>query len=121
MNGPEVLIPLMGIIWPMSVAIIFLYLFFSSRNKIRLALIESGRDASIFKYRKSVDRVRTLKTGIICLMAGLGLFIGYLMHTLTGIPEEVAYISSTLLFVGVGLVGFYSYALKLPKETADIV
>lgn len=121
MNGPEVLIPLMGIMWPMLVTIIFFFLYFSSRNKIRMALIESGRDASIFKYRKSVDRVRTLKTGITCLMGGLGLFIGYLMHVLTGIPEEVAYTASILLFVGVGLVGFYLYALKLPQETAEMV
>ena len=118
-----ILIPLMGILWPMIALIVFLFLHYSSKNKIRMALIESGRDASIFRSRRKVDRLRTLKNGIVCLMVGIGIMVGYLMSELVGIPEEVASISSIFLFIGMGLIGFYTYAMKQPisEEVSDMV
>lgn len=123
MDGAMILVPLMGIIWPMLALIVFMYLYFSSRNKIRMALIESGRDASIFRSRKKVDRLRTLKHGIICLMVGVGFLLGYAMHGLAGLPEEIAYFAGIFICVGAGLVAFYLYILKLPlqQEEAEMV
>ena len=46
------------------------YMYFSTRNKERLALIEKGADASIFvKGKKGYTTIFT--------MAGLGLFTGF--------------------------------------------
>ena len=118
-----ILIPLMGIIWPMLALIIFVYMHYSSKNKIRMALIESGRDASIFRSRKKVDRLRTLKNGVVSLMVGLGVMVGYLMNQIAGIPEEVALVSSIFLFIGMGLIAFYAYAMKQPisEEVSEMV
>ena len=123
MDGGMLLIPLMGIIWPMLTLIIFLYLHYSSRNKVRMALIESGRDASIFRSKTKVDRLRTLKNGVICLMIGTGLFIGYLMHVLARLPEEIAYPAAVFICIGAGLVMFYWFLMKQPEqaEVADMV
>jgi hypothetical protein len=122
MGGPELLIPLMGIMWPMLALIVFIYNYFNTKSKIRLALIQSGRDASIFNERsnRTVNRLRTLKQGVICLMAGFGLMIGAMLESLTSIPEPIAYIASILLLIGTGLIVFYMYVAKQPlEETSD--
>lgn len=116
MENIGVLIPLMGIIWPFLALIVFLYLHYSSRNKINMALIESGRDASIF-YRPE-RRYNSLKWGIVSIMAGLGILAGALLHRL-GLPEDTAYFAPILIFVGVGLVGFYQYVSKKGVQQAQ--
>lgn len=113
MGSPELIIPIMAIIWPMLALIIFVYVYFTTRTKVKLALIESGRDASIFRGSgQSVNRLLTLKQGVICLMAGLGLIVGAFFEKVTNWPEPVAYLVPLLLFIGSGLVGFYLFFNK---------
>lgn len=121
MGGPELLIPLMGIMWPMLALIVFIYHFFNSRLKIRLALIQAGRDASIFHERgdRTVNRLRTLKQGVVSLMAGFGLMVGSFLDTVTAIPDPIAYIGSVLLLIGTGLIAFYMYISKQPLEERE--
>lgn len=121
MGRAELLVPIMAIIWPMLALIIFVYMFFTARTKIKLALIQSGRDASIFrKSDKVVNRLRTLKQGVICLMGGVGLMIGSWLEAITSMPEPVAYIAPVLLLIGTGLILFYIYAGKQSlEETSD--
>jgi len=115
MDELEVLIPIMGIIWPFLALIVFLYLHYSTKNRISMALIESGRDASIL--RRPQRRRNSLKLGIVSLMAGLGLLVGNILESL-GMDEEPAYFSAILIFVGIGLVGYYLYeARQLEKES----
>lgn len=112
---PELVIPVMGIIWSHLALIIFIVLFFRSRNKIRLALIESGRDASIF--RKPVNRLNTLKNGLVLVMGGAGLLIGTVFDAM-GVQDGVAYIAPVLLLIGFGLVGFYTF-LQRNRELGE--
>jgi len=120
MGGAELLIPIMGIIWPMLALIIFVYMYFTTRTKIKMALIESGRDASIFRRSgKTVNRLRTLKQGVIFLMAGLGLLFGSLLEAMTNMPEPVAYFAPILLLIGMGLIVFYVYLGKQPLEDTN--
>jgi len=108
----------MAIIWSNLSFIILIYLYFSSRNKIRKALIESGRDASIFRQYK--DPIINLKYGIVAVMAGLGLLFGCFLETYMRIEEEVAYLAPMFIFIGVGLIAFYLYAQRrLDKERLE--
>lgn len=113
MSRIEVLIPLFGIMGNFLAIIIFIYFYFTSRHRERMALIESGRDASIFKRDKDPS-TRSLKYGIVTVMAGLGLVIGTILDKL-GMPEEVAYFSMVLIFGGMGLLAYY-FLLKSKRE-----
>lgn len=122
MHGPEVAIAINAVVWPFIATIVFFYMFFSHRTKVRLALIESGRDASIFR-RNAVDKLRSLKQGIVALMAGIGLLFGGFFDAI-GMEDGVAYLAGVLLFVGVGLVFFYFYVNRsgeIHEHESDIL
>jgi len=116
MSGPEVLIPLFAIIGNFMAIIIFIYFFFTSRHRERMALIESGRDASIFKRDRDPSS-RSLKYGMVAVMSGLGLLIGSILERI-GMAGEVAYFSMVLIFGGMGLVGYY-FSLKGKRESSS--
>lgn len=105
----EVLIPILAIVGFFAAIIIFIYMFFTSRNRIRLALIDQGKDVSIF--RKSSRRSLALRNGLVAVMVGAGLLIGYLLEKV-GIPGFVAYTAMVLIFGGIGLVAYYFYERK---------
>lgn len=113
MSRLEILIPLFAVIGNFMAIIIFIYFYFTSRHRERMALIESGRDASIFKRDKNPS-TRSLKYGIVAVMAGLGLVVGTILDKL-GMPEEVAYFSMVLIFGGIGLLAYY-FLLKAKRE-----
>ena len=102
-------IPIIAIISNFAAIIIWVYLYYTSRHRERMALIERGVDASIFKVNQ--DPTTALKYGIVLVLAGIGVLMGYLLESI-GLPAFVAYFSMILIFSGTGLVGFYSYAQK---------
>ena len=104
--GDAIIIPILGIIWPFAALIVFVYLYFQSRNKIRMALIESGRDASIFKKSRRNNQLGTLKAGVIAGMGGMGILAGSGLEA-AGMQSEASYFSAILIFLGIGLIGFY--------------
>lgn len=102
------------IIMPAILGVIFgiYYLYISSRNKERLALIEKGADASIFfNSKKSLTptwKVLVLNLAVLMMGIGLGIFIGNMMHTTFGLPEEVAFPGTIFLVGGISLfTGFF--------------
>ncbi len=104
-----------GILIPISLFLaIFgiVYLYLSTRNKERLALIEKGADASIFMGNRSnsssVGRVLLLNLALLLMAIGLGVFIASIMIYNLGVDEDVAYPGTIFLMAGIGLfVGFY--------------
>lgn len=99
-----------AIAWPFITTIFFLFLYFRSRNKIKMALIDSGRDAQSLEPLRR-NRSVNLKWGIMATMAGLGLLVGNVLDAV-GMQDDVAYLAPVLLFVGIGLVGYYTYQMK---------
>lgn len=84
-----------------------------------MALIERDKDAGIF--RKSRDRSLALRNGLVGIMVGVGLLLGYQLEQI-GVTPFVAYLSMVFIFGGLGLVGYYLYAQKnLPEEEREIV
>jgi hypothetical protein len=101
------------VIMPLLIAAIFgiFYLYFSTRNKERLALIEKGADASIFVSAKKstapIWKVLILNLALLLIGVGVGIFIASLLHYNMGVKDEVAYPGTIFLLAGIGLfVGF---------------
>src|SRR5664279_1549292 len=81
--GPDLLIPLSLFLAIFGV----IYLFLSTRNKERLALIEKGADASIFMNgsRNGIPtgRIIILNLALLLIGIGVGVFIALLLSTYT--------------------------------------
>ena len=97
MNG-EVFIPISMFA---SLAII-LWIYFTNRNKERMALIEKGADAKLFKTQRSP--ISALKWGMLFLGVGIGVLFGNIIAANTNLEEAVAYISMISLFGGISLI-----------------
>ena len=76
------------------------YLFLSTRNKERLALIEKGVDARIF--------IIILNLALLLMGIGIGVFIGLILSTYTSMDNDGIYPAAIFTMAGVGLfIGFY--------------
>lgn len=87
------------------------YLYFSTRNKERMALIEKGADADIFFSKKQrtapVWKILILNLSLLLIGIGLGLFTGSLLEHL-GLQTQVVYPACILIMSGLGLfLGFH--------------
>jgi len=99
-----------GIFVPLAFfALVFgsLYIYFTTRNKERLALIEKGADPELFKSKADVNSGnRTFKTGLFFIGIALGIIAGYFLSE-GGMQEVSAYFSMIFLFGGIALVVSY--------------
>jgi flagellar biosynthesis protein FliQ len=84
------------------------YLFLSTRNKERLALIEKGVDASIFRSnRNSFQKIIILNLALLFMGIGIGVFIALLLATYTSLDKGALYPAMVFLMAGVSLfIGF---------------
>lgn len=97
-----------------------IYLFLSTRNKERLALIEKGADAGIFMKGKqnnsSAGKIIILNLSLLLMGIGVGVFIALILSTYTSLNEDALYPAITFIMAGLGLfIGFYM-TKKLDKE-----
>lgn len=85
------------------------YLFLSTRNKERLALIEKGADASIFSRNgNSFQKVILLNLALLLMGIGVGVFIALLLATYTSLDKGAVYPAMIFLMAGASLLlGFY--------------
>jgi hypothetical protein len=114
----EELIPIIAVAGFWTAVIVFVYMYFTSRNRIRMALIERDKDAGIF--RKTRDRSLALRNGLVGVMVGVGILLGYQLEQL-GVTPFVAYLSMVFIFGGLGLIAYYLYAQKKLPEEREIV
>ena len=79
------------------------YIYITTRNKERLALIEKGADPKLFKSKEDASSgFRTFKLGLFFIGIALGILGGYFL-TEGGMQEEPAYFSMIFLFGGIAL------------------
>ncbi len=107
-----------GILVPLTVfASIFgmVYVWLTTRNKERLALIDKGADASLWTVKKSNRTNYTLKIGMLAVGIGIGVLVGSLLASYTTLDEEVAFPSMIFLFGG----GFLIANALIEKKTAE--
>lgn len=108
----------------MEVALVFIalfaavfgimYLYYSTRHKERLALIEKGADASLFNTGKEKSPGSfswskfTLKAGMFLTGIGLGVIAGAIVSALNLLEEGPDYVSMIFIFGGLSLVLYYA-------------
>jgi hypothetical protein len=105
---PDILIPISLFLAIFGV----IYLFLSTRNKERLALIEKGVDASIFMNGRQngipAGRIIILNLALLLMGIGVGVFIALLLSTYTSLHDDAIYPATIFTMAGIGLfVGFY--------------
>jgi hypothetical protein len=109
------------------------YLYFSTRNKERMALIEKGVDASIFmkgasKRTPPIWKIFILNLGLLAMGIGVGILLGSLLTYYFGysgtwenrpvnyITSETFYSASIFLCAGSALLIGFNQTKKLDKK-----
>ncbi len=90
----------------------FIYLFYTTRHKERMALIEKGADASLFaKVREGGKFIKmakmTLKAGMFLMGIGLGIVAGAMLDSFGVMTSGANFTSMIFLFGGLSLVLYY--------------
>jgi hypothetical protein len=110
-----------GIFIPLSFfasIVLIVYIYYTNRNKERMALIEKGLDASIFRSPKSTGLL-TIKFAFLFIGIGIGILVGNILETTTRLNEEVAYFSMIFLFGGASLIIFHLLEKKFAKTEKE--
>lgn len=81
------------------------YLYFTSRHRERMALIERGLPPAMPPIQSPLDQ--SLKYGLVGLGLGIGLIMGAFLARYTWLAAEVAYLAASLIGGAVGLLAFY--------------
>nr|WP_321247184.1 DUF6249 domain-containing protein [uncultured Psychroserpens sp.] len=96
------------------------YLYLSTRNKERLALIEKGADATIFMKGKGqtapIWKVLILNLALLLMGVGLGTFLASLLDNYTSLDEDAVYPATIFFMAGVGLFVGFNMTKNLDKE-----
>lgn len=103
------------------------YMFYVTRNKERMALIEQGADASLFKTTKEPRERRnfsyikfTLKFGMFLIGLGIGFIFSVLfVQAIPLVDQDLFTVGSVFVFGGLGLVIGYFVGLRIDKNRAS--
>lgn len=111
MNG-EILIPI-----SLFLAIFgIVYLYLSTRNRERLALIEKGVDASVFMRGKTDGpafyKVVLLNMALLLMGIGAGVFLALILATYTSLDQDALYPAVIFLSAGASLFIGYNMTKK---------
>lgn len=92
------------------------YVYLTTRNKERLALIEKGADASLFNTgKKNGIGMIILNLALLAIGIGIGIMVGAGLEQ-GGMDGDVAFPASIFIFGGLGLVTSFFVNRKLEKE-----
>ena len=89
-----------------------MYVYWTTRTKERLALIEKGADANIFKTEPSKHAL--LKWGIFLIGLSVGVITGFALANV--VNEVVAFFTMIFFFGGVALIVAHFLTNKLAKK-----
>ncbi len=96
------------------------YLYYSTRNKERLALIEKGADASIFMKGKQstapIWKVLILNFALLLMGIGAGIVIGGIIKENLNVDAEIAMPGTIFLMAGLGLFIGFKMTKDLDKD-----
>ena len=96
------------------------YLYFSTRNKERLALIEKGAEASIFvagkRHTAPIWKVFILNIALLFMGIGIGVFIASLLDEYTTLDNDAVYPAVIFFMAGIGLFIGFNMTKNLDKE-----
>lgn len=111
------------IIMPVIVLGIFgiVYYFLITRNKERLALIEAGAEAKLFKSNANGSWYFVIVLGMLAIGIALGVGLGFVVdHSMKmGHDNEGAYVFGIFLFSGLSLLGSFFMIRKIKKQDKE--
>lgn len=97
------------------------YYYLTTRNKERLALIEAGADAKLFKTATNSWYI-VIVVGMLAIGISLGAAFGMMVEHLsgaTGHDNEQGYVIGIFLFAGLSLLASYFMIRKLKKTDGE--
>jgi ABC-type Fe3+-siderophore transport system permease subunit len=82
------------------------YVYLTTRNRERMAMIEKGADPSLFRNPVRGRSFFTLKFGLLFVGVSLGILMGALLAAanIRGLEEEPASFAMMFLFGGIALI-----------------
>ena len=112
-----VMIPIIAIIG----AFLVVWRGIEAKRALRMAMIEKGMDPSLLIDRndESSKKYGALRFGMLLAGIGLGLLVAFFIEVSLMIEsnyQPVVFISSSLLFGGMGLIGYHLIANRLEKK-----
>jgi hypothetical protein len=110
----DILVPIFAMLTTFGSAFGICYVYFSTRHKERMALIDHGADPSIFKTESNPMKV--LKWGLFFAGIGCGLLAGNWFWAALHMEPAVAFISMIFAGGGLGLMIFYLIQYKMEKK-----
>lgn len=107
MSGAQLLVPILIPLGAFAMVFGIYYL----RTRENMAMIEKGMNPK--QYANRPAPFRSLKSGLLFLGAGLGLFLAYMIdHNMSGDDHEAIYFSLIAIGGGLGLIGSYAVEKK---------
>lgn len=91
-----------------------LYYFLRARHQQRMAMIEKGYEPPA--PQKKDRSLLPLKWGVFFIGISIGLFLGYVIATVTRINGVISYFSMILLFGGAGLIFNYYLESRIKRS-----
>jgi Na+/H+-dicarboxylate symporter len=92
------------------------FVFLTTRNKERLALIDKGADAKLFNSGKKLSFGElVLNLALLAIGIGTGVLVGAMFEQ-NGMEEGVAFTSSIFIFGGIGLMASFFLNRKLSQK-----
>jgi hypothetical protein len=90
------------------------YVYLTTRNKERMALIEKDANAKLFQTNSEGTSTKQIifSIGFLAIGVGLGVLTGGILEEV-GLHDSVAYPASIFLFAGMGLVTSLIWFKKL--------
>ncbi|HEU5053101.1 MAG: DUF6249 domain-containing protein [Ginsengibacter sp.] len=95
------------------------YLYYSTRNRERLALIDKGVDAGIFmrgKTSSGIGKFIILNLALLFMGIGIGVFIALILSTYTSLNSDAIYPATIFTMAGFGLFVGFNMTKKMEKE-----
>ncbi len=93
-----------------------IYLYLTTRHKERMSLIESGRDAGLFKGGTDTQHMGALKWGLLLLCLGVGAAVGINLDISRDSDGPLFTLPMLLGSGGVGLIIYYFIAKNQEEE-----
>ena len=107
-------LPIIAVLSTFTTAGFATYMFFSTRHRERMALIENGADAKIFN--QSLSPLPNLKWGMVLVAIGLAIFVGGILEERAGLEDGVGFFGMVFLFGGLALLLFYGIVRNQPRS-----
>jgi len=92
------------------------YVWLTTRNRERMALIEKGADPALFRCKPKENGYSVFKWGLFMIGIAIGIFLGALFEKYSSLSGPAMYFSMVLVFGGLALVAAYLMKGRLQSK-----